>query len=91
MYTPDYAAALAASELPRKDELVKLVRPAVQIHASEVDHDCALGGSRIGGMPDLPPEICWPVWEDQPIPFIAQLDLAEIPDFAERGLLPARL
>jgi len=41
--------------------------------------------SRLGGRPNLPKEIPWPVWQEhQPLSFIAQLDLAELP--AVRGL-----
>lgn len=36
-----------------------------------------LGGSRIGGLPDLPPTVDWPELDGLKIPFIAQIDLAE--------------
>jgi uncharacterized protein YwqG len=41
--------------------------------------------SRLGGRPNLPQEIPWPVWqESEPLSFLAQLDLAALP--AVRGL-----
>ncbi|NOU32121.1 MAG: DUF1963 domain-containing protein [Polyangiaceae bacterium] len=67
----------------------------------------AVGASRFGGMPDLPPDFPWPRWEGfteedlhlppgayvpramdpGPLSFLAQLDLASIPD--PEGRLPA--
>ena len=45
---------------------------------------CAEPVSRLGGLPNLPREIAWPVWQSgQPLAFIAQLDLAALP--AVRG------
>src|SRR5262249_16379383 len=35
--------------------------------------------NRLGGRPNLPPEIAWPLWENEPLAFIAQLDLATLP------------
>ena len=41
--------------------------------------------TRLGGRPNLPKEIRWPVWQDGfPLSFIAQLDLATLPPL--RGL-----
>jgi len=41
--------------------------------------------SRLGGRPNLPKEIRWPVWQNEvPLAFIAQLDLATLPSV--RGL-----
>jgi hypothetical protein len=36
-----------------------------------------LGGSRFGGWPDLPAGASWPRWQDRPMAFLAQIDLAE--------------
>src|SRR3954453_18858606 len=35
--------------------------------------DLPLGHSRIGGVPDLPPDVVWPTVEGKKVPFIAQL------------------
>lgn len=42
--------------------------------------------SRLGGAPNLPPSLEWPVWKDKPLPFVAQLDLAELPVHSGIGL-----
>jgi uncharacterized protein YwqG len=34
--------------------------------------------SRLGGHPNLPDEVSWPAWQGQPLPFVAQLDLATL-------------
>src|SRR5208283_3446182 len=39
--------------------------------------------NRLGGRPNLPKDIPWPVWQKgQPLAFIAQLDLAPLPPVA---------
>lgn len=49
--------------------------------------------SRIGGAPDLPDGFEWPQWNNAPLAFLAQIDLAEIgqqsilPDLPKHGLL----
>ena len=48
-----------------------------------------LGASRVGGQPDLPPDIAWPTWKGQHETFVAQIDLAELPAMPHRDLLPA--
>lgn len=37
----------------------------------------ALGTSRFGGWPDLPPGTPWPEWQGRPLGFIGQIDLTE--------------
>lgn len=48
----------------------------------------AAGSSKIGGRPDLPAELAWPEPQGKPLPFFAQLALAELAPFDEQGLLP---
>jgi len=36
------------------------------------------GFSRLGGLPQMPDDLAWPVWKDKPLSFLAQLSLAEI-------------
>ena len=38
-----------------------------------------IGGSRFGGLPDLPPNLSWPSWKGKKLPFLAQIDLATLP------------
>ena len=42
--------------------------------------------SKIGGFPNLPSDIEWPIYQGEPMAFIAQMDLSEIPNAKELGL-----
>lgn len=46
------------------------------------------GRSRIGGPAALPRGVAWPQRKGRPLAFVALVDLAELPAFPERGLLP---
>jgi hypothetical protein len=86
---PDYAQAILNSNLPNKEQLAQLVRPAITVHSRPAAHDDPLiGVSRLGGLPDLSPALEWPVWQGQSQSFIAQINLLELPEFSERDLLP---
>lgn len=47
------------------------------------------GSSRIGGLPSLPDDVTWPHWKGEPLAFLCQLNLAEIPQDCNRQGLPA--
>lgn len=50
-----------------------LSQPAVHLRRG------ATGGvSRLGGIPHMPADFAWPVWNGKPLAFLAQIDLAEI-------------
>jgi uncharacterized protein YwqG len=36
--------------------------------------------SQLGGMPPLPPDVAWPDWNGDPLPFLARIDLSAMPD-----------
>ena len=38
--------------------------------------------TRLGGRPNLAPSVEWPVWEEQPLDFVAQLELSDLPEIA---------
>ena len=38
--------------------------------------------TRLGGRPNLAPGMEWPVWEERPLSFVAQLELAGFPEVA---------
>jgi uncharacterized protein YwqG len=73
-----YEAALSAS-----------ARPAIRMRTVRCnDDDVPLGGSKLGGKPDLPAGVAWPHWEGRPLNFIAQLDCSELQRFESAALLP---
>jgi uncharacterized protein YwqG len=48
----------------------------------------AIGSSKVGGKPDLPSSLPWPVGNDKCLDFVAQINLAEIPGNLQNDLLP---
>jgi hypothetical protein len=70
-----------------------LVRPAWLL-TLQSDGPPRTGGSRIGGLPDLPHGWQWPIVETRSGPaapvFVAQINLAEVPRVADAGWLPPR-
>jgi len=88
MTESDLKNALLESRLPHKELLAAMARPAIHALATPTEGDIPLGTSRIGGLPDMPKSLVWPMWHDLPHMFVGQINLAELPDIAERHLLP---
>ena len=42
--------------------------------------------NRLGGKPSLPKDVEWPTWREQPLAFVAQLDLATLPQVPDLPL-----
>lgn len=59
-----------------------------QIEIKEKEDYKKKGNSRIGGLPDLPLEIKYPIGEDRPWEFLAQINFQEIED--ENSILPKK-
>lgn len=49
-----------------------------------------LGSSRMGGNPDLPIGISWPISQGRPLDFLLQLNLSELPRKLVEDALPER-
>jgi len=63
-----------------KSALASWIYPTAQLVLEpESDQFIPIGSSKVGGNPDLLPEIEWPMWNDYPMTFIAQIHLAECP------------
>ena len=63
--------------------LKSLRRPAIGIRTTERNTF-----SKFCGLPTMPDDIDWPVFNDQPMEFLCQIDLTEIPKECERNGLP---
>ncbi len=73
-----------------KDGLLKHVLLAVGLAPVRTgDLDVSCGSSKLGGEPDLPADFVWPLRNGQPLSFIAQINLAEIPEIPG-GKLPRK-
>ncbi|HWI08305.1 MAG TPA: DUF1963 domain-containing protein, partial [Solirubrobacteraceae bacterium] len=53
------------------------------------ERTAAVGGSRLGGDPDLPAGTAWPHIDGRALAFVAQIDLAELPPLDSAPLLPS--
>ena len=52
-------------------------QPALRLHTESIPlDDLAMGASRLGGVPDLPPDMSWPCNGDWPLELIALTDLS---------------
>lgn len=61
-----------------KGYLVNQFRPAIEMLPYK--GETKLGGSRFGGMPDLPSGATWPAYNDIPYVFVGQINFEELPD-----------
>jgi hypothetical protein len=63
----------------RRGDILELSRPAIRlVTRATAQTDITPGQSRIGDVPDLPESWTWPTFEDKPMAFLAQLNLAEV-------------
>ena len=68
--------------------LARLHSPAVKMNSialkksgwlmPEKEKSPALAASRLGGWPDMPAGVSWPTWQERPMAFLAQINLAEV-------------
>lgn len=97
MSVSDYALLERLHELiglhsldDHRERLVELAEIAVRIDTvPAVEDELALGGSKLGGLPDLPVGQEWPRVDGRPMNFIGQITLSEVHDVAGATQLPA--
>ena len=71
------------------NQLEQIALPSIRIVSTAIRESLlSPGTSKLGDLPDLPPEIEWPTWNDVPLAFIAQINLAEVHPFDKMGVLP---
>lgn len=78
---PDSRAALDQAcrdaGIDAADDLERLALPAVELVTTPAgDDDIKVGATKMGGAADLPEGTSWPMVEDCPLAFMAQIDLA---------------
>jgi uncharacterized protein YwqG len=72
------SAGRDAFGIPHVEEILALARPSCRLITRSAKPDSlALGQSRFGGAPDVPPQFEWPDRGGKPLTFLAQLNLSE--------------
>jgi uncharacterized protein YwqG len=82
--------ALRGAGLERLAEVAeRLTLPAIRIESAMVDEDTIpVGASKLGGRPDLPPDMAWPERDGKPLGFLAQFNLVEVAPYDVEKALP---
>jgi uncharacterized protein YwqG len=91
----DKAGVQAAFEAAGLSRLLKdidfLAKNSIRLYTKLAgEYDISIGASRIGGIPDVPPDFKWPERHEVPQSFIAQLNLEEVHPYDAHGVLPSR-
>jgi uncharacterized protein YwqG len=69
------------------DRIESAIKPA--IHVSKVDfQEGVIGISRFGGLPDVPADFQWVLWQERPLSFLAQINCADLQGFGSAKDLP---
>ncbi|MDF2694303.1 MAG: hypothetical protein K0S65_2686 [Labilithrix sp.] len=77
------------------DALLRFVRPSIgfEIGKATPKAGAPVGSSKLGGRPDLPDGVAWPTYEDDEdrmLPFLLQVNAADIAKLDLEGLLPKK-
>lgn len=84
--------SLASSEAlsSHASAIADLASECIKVKSIAVDSESeiAIGASKIGGSPDLPAELEWPVSQDSPLVFLAQIALTDAPQLNTMPRLP---
>jgi uncharacterized protein YwqG len=86
----DIKAAFVAAGLSRLlKDLDFLTKPSIRLYATPAgEYSMSIGASRIGGVPDVPPDFTWPDLKGVPQSFVAQIYLDEVHPYDTSGALP---
>ena len=90
MNRADALAALSSAGLSSvAQDLDALMQDSIRIGGHPADEaSLPIGGSKLGGLPDLPPGTAWPEGKGLPLSFIAQLRLEEVQPYDTQHVLP---
>jgi uncharacterized protein YwqG len=74
---------------PYESAIVAAQLPSIRLVPSRANSGTlAIGASRLGGYPDMPPRAQWPAHNGEPLAFVAQINLAELSAFPCSNILP---
>jgi len=68
--------------------LLNVAAPAIRLTTHKVKGDTPLGSTKLGGLPDLPPGVEWPVVDGVLLEFVGQFRLADLIPYDAEGRLP---
>ncbi len=87
--TRDEIAARLRRDMPELcDRLMDLALPAIGLWPQR-RADIAATASRFGGRPHAPPEWRWPIYDDEPMLFVGQINCAELRGLPGADILPS--
>lgn len=87
--TDDFKGLFEKYSFSKYTDILLYCMPAVRLIPSMAeDSELAIGSSKIGGRPDMPPEAEWPVWRKAPLSFLLQINLKDISSFPEANEIP---
>ena len=82
--------ALPAGLARIQKDIERLAQIAIRLSSRAADDaQLHVGASKLGGAPDLPPGVTWPVWKSASMSFIAQVQLSDVRPFDAEHRLPA--
>jgi uncharacterized protein YwqG len=70
------------------EPIISLARPAIGIWPRPLHEDADLRTSRLGGMPLVPEDWNWPIFDDEPMLFVGQINCAELAALPSARLFP---
>ena len=72
-------------------DVTSLLRPSIAMFSSEIadEQQIAIGASKLGGLPDFPPDMQWPYYHDRPLYFVAQINFADVAAYDIERVLPS--
>jgi uncharacterized protein YwqG len=71
-------------------DLEQLIRPSIRLTAHQADETAMPAGvSKLGGSPDLPAGVAWPIGKGAPLGFVAQIRLDDVHGLDAAQGLPA--
>lgn len=86
----EFTSLVRAQKLEQYGDLLAAhTKEAIALSPNAMSDDSIpLGMSKLGGQPHVPSDFEWPGYKDEPLSFIAQINLSQLPLFAERERLP---
>ncbi|MCL4269351.1 MAG: DUF1963 domain-containing protein [Anaerolineales bacterium] len=72
------------------EKIASLAKMSIRFSTSQsTEEEIPVGASKVGGYPDLPSNHIYPTWKNEPLSFLAQINLADISNFDAASKLPS--